>query len=71
MKAKERDTQGLLFKIRLDRLCNRNDSLYRIADVIEWSDFDETFGELYSDGIRPPGQTDPSYGRASLSQAYF
>lgn len=56
MKAKERDTQGLLFRIRLDQLCNRNDPLYRIADVIEWPDFDETFGKLYSEGMGRPAK---------------
>ncbi|VAX14796.1 Mobile element protein [hydrothermal vent metagenome] len=56
MQAKELDNQGFLFKIRLDRLCNQNDQMYRLANVIQWSAFDETFGKLYSERLGRPAK---------------
>jgi IS5 family transposase len=39
--------QGELFKTRLSKIVNLGHALCRLAGVIEWAEFDKTFGELY------------------------
>jgi len=56
MQAKKRDDQGKLFRSRLELICNHNDPLYRLANTIEWSAFDEAFGALYSEGMGRPAK---------------
>ena len=36
-----------LFRNRLDNMLDQRHELYRLADLIEWSEFDEAFGALY------------------------
>ena len=58
MQAKERDPQGRLFSILLERLCNVEHPLYRLSNSIKWSNFDKAFGCLYSaDKGRPAKPT--------------
>lgn len=56
MQAKQRDNQGRLFGILLERLCNPSHPLYRLADAIDWSEFDKAFGSLYSEGMGRPAK---------------
>jgi transposase, IS5 family len=58
MQAKERDPQGRLFSILLERLCNVEHPLCRLSNSIKWSNFDKAFGCLYSaDKGRPAKPT--------------
>ena len=36
-----------LFRERLDNMLNQRHALYRLADLVEWSVFDNEFGSLY------------------------
>ena len=36
-----------LFRNRLDNMLDQRHELYRLADLIVWSEFDEAFGALY------------------------
>lgn len=47
--------QGDLFRSRLDQILNRQHSLYRLADSIDWSLFDREFGPLYVENFGRPG----------------
>ena len=40
-------TQFDLFRLQLDNIINCNHELYRLAEMIDWSVFDESFGALY------------------------
>lgn len=42
-----------MFETRLERLCARNHPLVVLADQMEWTVFEEAYGELYSDKGRP------------------
>ena len=53
MKSKQ-SPQFNLFKIPLDQLCDSQNSLYRLADTINWQAFEERFGQFYcEDNGRP------------------
>lgn len=47
--------QGDLFRARLDQILNRQHSLYRLANAIDWSVFDREFGPLYTENFGRPG----------------
>jgi IS5 family transposase len=52
-KKQEKKSQYEMFETRLSRLCARNHPLVVLAEQIDWSVFDEDFGNLYSDKGRP------------------
>ena len=56
MQAKPRDTQGELYSVRLDFLCNETHPLVRLSKVIAWSQFDQAFGKLYCEGQGRPAK---------------
>ena len=56
MQAKPRDAQGELYSVRLDFLCNETQALVRLSRVIDWSQFDQAFGRLYSAGQGRPAK---------------
>ena len=56
MQAKPRDLQGELYSVRLDFLCNETHPLVRLSKVIDWSQFDQAFGKLYSEGHGRPAK---------------
>ena len=45
-----------LFRERLDNMLNQRHALYRLADLMEWSAFDEAFGSLYCSDNGCPGK---------------
>ena len=50
MKAKPCDRQQNLYEVQLEFLCDSRKPLMRLSQVIDCSQFDETFGNLYSEG---------------------
>jgi IS5 family transposase len=56
MQAKPRDRQGELYSVRLDFLCKETHPLVRLSHVIEWQEFDQAFGKLYSEGQGRPAK---------------
>ena len=50
-------TDAELFRERLDNLLNERHALYRLADGVEWSVFDEAFGPLYCSDNGCPGKS--------------
>lgn len=48
MQPKTADSQELLFTSRLDQILNNQHPLYKLADVIDWSEFEKAFGPMYS-----------------------
>lgn len=56
MQAKARDPQQEMFKVRLDFLCDLKQPLSRLSQAIDWSEFDEAFGPLYSEGQGRPAK---------------
>lgn len=71
MQAKKRCDQGKLFRSRLELICNSSHPLYRLANAIEWSAFDEAFGALYSEGMgRPAKPTRLMVGLHYLKHAF-
>lgn len=58
MQAKPTVSQGRLFEIRLSQLLDNSHQLYRLANAIDWPEFDSAFGNLYSpDQGRPAKPT--------------
>ena len=45
-----------LFRERLDNMLNQRHALYRLADLIQWSVFDNEFGSLYCPDNGCPGK---------------
>ena len=63
--------QGDLYRSRLDQILNRTHPLYRLADSIDWSFFENQFGPLYSDGMgRPAAPIRLLVGLHYLKHAY-
>ena len=56
MQAKVRDCQGELYSFQPDFLCNETHPLFRLSQVIDWSQFDEAFGSLYAEGQGRPAK---------------
>ena len=48
MQAKPCDCQQNLYEVQLEFLCDSRQPLLRLSQVIDWSHFDEVFGNLYS-----------------------
>ena len=48
MQAKPRDRQQNLYEVQLEFLCDSRQPLMRLSQMIDRSNFDETFGSLYS-----------------------
>lgn len=71
MQAKGRDGQGELYSVRLDFLCNATHPLSRLSNSIDWSHFDKSFGQLYSEGQgRPAKPTRLMVGLHYLKHAF-
>jgi IS5 family transposase len=51
----ETGSQGDLFRAHLDQMLNREHPLYRLANQIDWSAFEQEFGLLYVEGFGRPG----------------
>lgn len=47
--------QGDLFRSRLDQMLNRQHPLFKLADSIDWTVFDNEFGSLYVENVGRPG----------------
>jgi len=47
--------QGDLFRMRLDQMINRQHPLFKLADSIDWSVFDNEFVSLYVENVGRPG----------------
>jgi IS5 family transposase len=56
MQPKQKDSQALLFISRLEQILNDQHPLYKLAKVIDWSEFDSTFGKLYDPGFGRPAK---------------
>jgi transposase, IS5 family len=56
MQAKPRDRQQNLYEVQLGFLCDSSEPLMRLSQVIDWSHFDEAFGNLYSEGQGRPAK---------------
>jgi len=56
MQAKPRDRQQNLYEVQLGFLCDSSQPLMRLSQVIDWSHFDEAFGNLYSEGQGRPAK---------------
>jgi IS5 family transposase len=52
-KKQQKTSQIDMLRNRLDQMLNRRHPLYVLADQIEWTVFDEEFGQLYQDNGRP------------------
>jgi hypothetical protein len=48
MQAKPRDRQQNMYEVQLEFLCDSRQPLMRLSQMIDRSNFDETFGSLYS-----------------------
>ncbi len=71
MQAKPRSLQAELFKIPLKKIINTHHSLCVLGSKIQWSEFDKTFGPLYSEGKgRPAKPTRLMVGLHYLKHAY-
>jgi hypothetical protein len=53
MQPKPADRQNLLFRSHLEQILDHNHPLFKLANTIDWSEFEQAFGKLY----------DPSQGR--------
>src|SRR4030043_1183878 len=47
--------QGDLFRAQLEQILNRNHPLYRLANEVDWSVFEQEFGALYVEKVGRPG----------------
>jgi transposase, IS5 family len=56
MQAKPRDRQQNLYEVQLEFLFDSRQPLMHLPQVIDWSHFDETFGNLYSEGQDRPAK---------------
>jgi transposase, IS5 family len=66
---KKRDHEDL-FRSRLDQILNRRHSLFVLANRIDWTVFDNTFGPLYSEKGRPGKPTRLLVGLHYLKHAF-
>jgi len=48
MIAKAPDNQQLLFSAHLEQILNHAHPLFKLANAIDWSEFEQTFGKFYS-----------------------
>ena len=56
MHPKPVDSQDRLFESRLDRICNPDHAMIKLANQIDWSEFENAFGPLYSPDRGCPGK---------------
>ena len=56
MQPKQRDPQAMLFASRLEQILNDQHPLFKLAKVINWSEFDKVFGKLYDPGFGRPAK---------------
>ena len=56
MRPKPADNQDLLFSARLEQILNHNHPLFKLANAIEWFEFEEAFGKLYDPGQGRPAR---------------
>lgn len=56
MLPKATDNQNLLFSARLEQILSHSHPLYKLADAIDWSEFDKAFGKLYDPGQGRPAK---------------
>ncbi len=56
MQAKPRDAQDELYSVRLEFLCRESHPFVRLSNVIDWAQFDQTFGQLYSEALGRPAK---------------
>lgn len=56
MRPKPVDNQSLLFTARLEQILDHNHSLFKLANAIDWSEFEEAFGKLYDPGQGRPAK---------------
>jgi IS5 family transposase len=56
MIAKTPDNQQLLFSAHLEQILNHNHPLFKLATVIDWSEFEQAFGKFYSPDQGRPGK---------------
>jgi transposase, IS5 family len=56
MQAKPRDRQQNLYEVQLEFLCDSSQPLMGLSQVVDWSNLDKTFGNLYSDGQGRPAK---------------
>ena len=54
-KPSQAESQGQLFRARLDRIIDEEHALVRCAKRIDWSSFEAEFGALYAEGVGRPG----------------
>ena len=60
-----------LFRSRLDNLLDQRHELYRLVELIDWSEFDRAFGELYCpDNGSPAKSTRLMVGLHYLKHAF-
>ena len=56
MIAKAPDNQNLLFSAHLGQILNHDHPLFKLATVIDWSEFEQAFGKFYSPDQGRPGK---------------
>jgi IS5 family transposase len=57
MRPKPADNQNLLFTSSLEQILNHNHALFKLANAIDWSEFEGAFGRLYAPGQGRPAKT--------------
>lgn len=56
MRPKRQNSQAMLFTSRLQQMLNDRHPLYKLANIIDWSEFDNAFGKLYDPGFGRPAK---------------
>lgn len=56
MRPKKQHENADLFRSRLDQIIDHRHPLYQLATQIEWSYFEEKFGETYVENVGSPGK---------------
>jgi IS5 family transposase len=56
MRPKPMDNHSLLFSARLEQIIDHNHSLCKLANAIDWSEFEQAFGKLYDPGQGRPAK---------------
>jgi IS5 family transposase len=56
MRPKPADNQNLLFSARLEQILDHKHPMFKLANAIDWSEFEEAFGKLYDPGQGRPAK---------------
>ena len=57
-KSENQNRQGELFRVELEKIIDRRHGLVKLSEVVDWKQFEETFGEKYCpDNGRPAMST--------------